>query len=408
LIMNEELLSRFIRYVKINTASDEKSDSSPSTQNQFDLAKVLVDELRSFGLRATVDEHCYIYAAIQANTRVNAPVIGFTAHLDTSPEVSGANVKPQIVRNYDGGDIIINKDLGIIIKESENPDLKRCTGHTLVTSDGTTLLGADDKAGIAAIMTAAKTLVRNSDIPHGEIRIAFTPDEEVARGTDHFDLKAFGADFAYTVDGGFEGEINKETFSADQAIIEVEGRDIHPGAAKDIMVNAVRVISEIASKLPKEMSPEKTEKFQPFIHPVSIEGAVSKATLRLILRDFKTEGLISQKEVLEIIIKMAKENYPQANISLNITEQYRNMVNILEKYPVVTDRLVLAVQKTGITPVWKPIRGGTDGSRLTAMGLPTPNIFTGGSNYHSKTEWLSIEACEKAAETVVNIARVDL
>ena len=406
--MNEELLNRFIRYVKINTASDEKSISSPSTQNQFDLARVLVDELRSFGLKATVDEHCYVYSAIPANTNANAPVIGFVAHLDTSPEVSGANVKPQIVNNYNGGDIIINKTLGIIIKESENPDLKRCIGHTLVTSDGTTLLGADDKAGIAAIMTAAKILARNPDIPHGEIKIAFTPDEEVARGTDHFNLKAFGADFAYTVDGGFEGEINKETFSADQAVIEVRGRDIHPGAAKDIMVNAVRVVSDIAAKLPKEMSPEKTEKYQPFVHPVSIEGSVSKATLRLILRDFKTEGLISQKEVLEIIIKIAKDSYPEADISLNITEQYRNMVNVLEKFPVVTDRLLLAVQKAGVTPVWKPIRGGTDGSRLTAMGLPTPNIFTGGSNYHSKTEWLSIEACEKAAETVVNLARVDL
>lgn len=406
--MNAELLNRFIRYAKINTASDEKSVSSPSTRNQFELANVLVDELRSLGIKASFDEHCYVYATIPANVSVNAPVIGFVAHLDTSPEVSAVNVNPRIVRNYNGGDIIINKELGIIIKESENPDLKRCIGHTIVTSDGTTLLGADDKAGIAAIMTAAKTLVQNHNIPHGEIRIAFTPDEEVARGTDHFDLKAFGADFAYTVDGGFEGEINRETFSADQVIIEVEGRDIHPGSAKDIMVNAIRVLSEIAAKLPKEMSPERTEKYQPFIHPVSIDGSVSKASLRLILRDFKTEGLVSQKEVLDIIIKMAKDNYPEAKITLNITEQYRNMVNTLEKYPVVTDRLFLAVQRAGAKPVWKPIRGGTDGSRLTAMGLPTPNIFTGGSNYHSRTEWLSIEACEKAAETVVNIARVDL
>lgn len=404
--MKEQALKNFLRYVKINTQSDEASDSSPSTQNQFDLARILVEELKALGLQdVSLDEHCYVMASLPATVDKDVPKIGLLAHMDTSPEVSGENVKPRIIEKYEGGDIVVDEAQRIIIS-GEDDKLKACVGDTIITSDGSTLLGADDKAGIAAIMTLLATLTENPDIPHGELKIAFTPDEEVGRGADHFDIEKFGADYAYTVDGGIAGELNMETFSADAATIQVTGRNIHPGTAKDVMVNAIRVMGHIVSRLPQNMTPETTEGYEPFIHPMAMTGSVDKATLKLILRDFKTAGLDVQKKSLEDIITDVQALYPKANITLEISKTYRNMRDELEKKPQITDALFAAAQKAGVDPRWEPIRGGTDGSRLTEMGLPTPNIFGGGANFHSKTEWLSLDGLVKSIETLLNIVEV--
>lgn len=397
-------LEKFIRYVKIDTQSSEEPATFPSTRKQFDLAYMLVEELQNLGLEnAYCDEYCYVTATLPANKSEKSPVIGLFAHLDTSTEVTGKDVKPQVIENYKGGDIVLNNDKGIIIRESENEHLKDCIGHTLVTTDGTTLLGSDDKAGIAAIMTAIQHLTEHPEIPHGEIKICFTPDEETGNGITNFDLSKFNADFAFTIDGGFLGEINKETFSADSAIIEIEGRDMHPGSAKDRMVNSIRALSSIIAKLPAEMAPEKTEDYEPFIHPMHIEGSVSKSIIHLLLRDFENTGLDAQKTILQNIISEVQKLFPQAHITLSVTPTYRNMRTELDKHPHIIERLETAVKRTGVKPVWKPIRGGTDGSKLTALGLPTPNIFTGGCNAHSLTEWVSVDAISKAAETIINL-----
>jgi tripeptide aminopeptidase len=405
--MKDKALENFLRYVSINTQSDETSDTSPSTSIQFDLAHILVDELKALGLQDVgVDEHCYVMASLPANCDRDAPKIGLLAHMDTSPEVSGEHVTPRIIETYTGGDIVLNEADNIVIN-GEDDTLKACVGDTLVTSDGTTLLGADDKAGIAAIMTLLGILNEQPDIPHGELKIAFTPDEEVGRGVDHFDVAKFGADYAYTVDGSIAGELNMETFSADAATIEVQGRNIHPGTAKNVMVNAIRVMGHIVSRLPPHMTPETTEGYEPFIHPMAMTGSVDRATLKLILRDFKTAGLDTQREILEHIITEVQALYPRARITLEITKTYRNMRDELEKNAHVTDALFAAANKAGANPTWKPIRGGTDGSRLTEMGLPTPNLFGGGANFHSKTEWLSVDSLVKSIGTLLNLVRID-
>jgi tripeptide aminopeptidase len=410
--MKETALERFLRYVRIDTQSKEDSESYPSTQKQFDLLKMLVNELRLLGLQdVNIDKYGYVLATLPGNiqrtdkTSGKVPAVGFIAHVDTSPSASGENVKPQVM-TYNGGDIVLPGDKNIIIRESENPQLKKCKGKTIVTSDGTTLLGADDKAGIAIIMTAIDTLISNPAIPHGEIKISFTPDEEVGNGTKYFDLKAFGADVAYTLDGDSPGELNKETFSANSAIITVHGRNIHPGTAKDIMVNSLRAIADIITRMPKNMAPETTEGYEPYIHPHSLKGEEEKSVLNILLRDFNTEGLNKQKEILEKIIEDVKPLHPKARIELQIKESYRNMRQGLEKDPRVLECLWEATKRSGMEPKWVPIRGGTDGSRLTAMGLPTPNIFTGGQNFHGKTEWISVDGMLKAVETVVNLAQV--
>jgi tripeptide aminopeptidase len=406
--MKQKLLSRFLRYVRIDTQSKDDSGSFPSTRKQFDLAKLLVQELKGLGLNdATVDKNCYVMATLPATTRKTSPIIGLIAHLDTSPEVPGRNVRPRVIKSYSGGDIVFDIKKNVAISSAGNADLKKCAGHTIVTSDGTTLLGADDKAGVAAIMTVVEHLVTHPEISHGKIRIAFTPDEEVGRGADHFNLKKFKADFAYTIDGGFAGELNKETFSADSALITVEGLDIHPGAAKNIMVNSIRTMADIISRLPKDMAPETTEGYEPYIHPMTLNGTVHTTTCKLILRDFKTSGLTAQKKILEKIIRDVQKLHPKAIITLTVTESYRNMRDELRKTPQVTDRLWHAAKRAGLAPRWEPIRGGTDGSRLTAMGLPTPNMFTGSGNHHSLTEWVSIDQLVKAVETAVNVVRVD-
>lgn len=411
--MGKTALERFLEYVKINTQSNESSDTTPSSPNQFELANLLVRELKEMGIDdAEVDEHCYVMATIPSNIPIEhpsygkVPNIGFLAHLDTSPEVTAENVNPQIIENYDGSDIVLPKDPNIVIRVSENPNLKKCIGHTIVTTDGTTLLGADNKAGIAAIMTLAQTLTENPNILHGTIRICFTPDEEIGNGTKFLDINKFNVKYAYTVDGDLPGELNKETFSADQATITILGRDIHPGTAKGIMVNSIRIVGEIIIRLPKHMAPETTQDYEPYIHPYVLEGGVGKTTLKLLLRDFRTSGLEEQKVLLQQIIDEVKQLFPKSEISLETKYQYRNMIEGLEKHPIVLENLWEAAIRSGVEPYWKPIRGGTDGARLTEMGLPTPNIYTGGNNFHSKTEWLSVNFLNQTVETLVNLVQI--
>jgi tripeptide aminopeptidase len=405
--MAESVLDKFLRYVVIDTQSKEDSESYPSTTKQFDLLNLLVKELKNFGIgQVGIDEHGYVMATLPGTVSTKVPPIGFVAHVDTSPEVSGTNVKPQVIKEYKGGDIVLPGDSNIVIRESENPALKTALGKMIVTSDGTTLLGADDKAGVAIIMTAIQQLIANPNIPHGEIKVGFTPDEEVGAGTKFFDLKKFGAQFAYTLDGDTTGELNKETFSANSCLITVHGRDIHPGSAKNIMINSVRVISEIITRLPKHQAPETTEGYEPYIHPYVLEGGVGKSTVKLLFRDFQTAGLNDLKKIVEKVVAEVQSLYPKAKIEIQINEQYRNMREELEKDTRVIDNLYEATKRTGLQPLWAPIRGGTDGSRLTADGLPTPNIFTGGSNYHSCTEWVNVWGMEKAVETVLNLVQI--
>ncbi len=410
--MNDTALERFLRYAKIDTQSKDDATEYPSTIKQLDLLQLLLKELQIIGIKnSRIDSYGYVTATIPSNIPVTHPAygkvlkIGLIAHVDTSPSASGANVKPQII-TYQGGDIVLPGDTSVVIKESENPELKNNIGKTIVTSDGTTLLGADDKAGAAIIMAAAEKLMSNTQILHGNITIAFTPDEEVGAGTKYFDIKEFGADVAYTLDGDTTGELNKETFSANSATITVHGRNIHPGTAKNIMVNSLRVIADIIVRTPKDMAPETTEGYEPYIHPHIVEGEEAKSTLKFLLRDFETEGLKKQEEILRNIIAEVQSLHPKARIELQISESYRNMRDGLIRDPRILGCLWEAVKRTGIEPKWVPIRGGTDGSRLTEKGLPTPNIFTGGQNYHGQTEWLSVYGMEKSLETVIHLVQI--
>lgn len=410
--MSETALERFLRYVKIDTQSAEDSSTYPSTAKQLDLLRLLATELGELGLNdAGMDEHGYVMATVPGNlppdhpAHGRVPCIGLVAHVDTSPSASGKDVKPQVLV-YQGGDITLPGDSKVVIKESENPELNHNIGKPIVTSDGTTLLGADDKAGIAIIMTAAQTLLANPVLPHGDIRICFTPDEEVGGGTKYFDIQKFGARFAYTLDGDKPGELNRETFSANLAIITIHGRNIHPGTAKGIMVNSIRAMGDIVVRMPKDIAPETTEGYEPYIHPHVLEGAEAKSTLKILLRDFQTAGLEVLKNKLEAIAAEVQALNPEARIELKIIEQYRNMKDYLGSDTRVLDCLWEAAARAGLEPKWQPIRGGTDGSRLTERGLPCPNIFTGGQNYHGPTEWLSVYGMEKSVETVVNLAQI--
>ena len=410
--MNVSTLERFLRYVRIDTQSAEDSTSYPSTAKQLDLLNLLVAELKGLGLQeVALDEYGLVMATVPGNlppghpARGRVPTLGLIAHVDTSPSASGKNVQPQVIA-YQGGDIALPGDRSVVIRVSENPELLDNIGRTIVTSAGTTLLGADDKAGVAIIMTAVQTLLAQPALPHGNIRICFTPDEEVGRGTEHFDIQQFGAQVAYTVDGDKPGELNRETFSADQAIITVLGRNIHPGSAKGIMVNSLRAMGDILVRLPKDLAPETTEGYEPFIHPHVLEGAEAKSILKILLRDFHTPGLEKQKTRLEQIVAEVQALHPKTKIGLEITEQYRNMKDFLGNDTRVLDCLWEAARRAGLEPVWKPIRGGTDGSRLTERGLPCPNIFTGGQNFHSLTEWLSVTGLEQSVATVVQLVQV--
>jgi tripeptide aminopeptidase len=408
--MSQTALDRFIRYVQIDTQSQEDCAASPTTQKQLDLLGLLRDELHEIGASdARMDEHGYVMAtipsALPAERSTTLPTIGLIAHVDTSPSFTGAHVKPQLVR-YMGGDVVLPGDPSVVIRAAENPELERNLGKTIVTADGTTLLGADDKAGVAIIMTVAETLLATPSIPHPAVRIAFTPDEEVGKGTEFFDLQAFGAAYAYTVDGGTAGELNRETFSADSAVVTVVGRNIHPGDAKGTMVNSLRAISEVVVRMPKHLAPEATALRQPFLHPNRLVAEEARSRLKILLRDFETDGLKEQAQTLKAILAEVQELYPRARFELSITESYRNMRDVLERHPRVTEVLWEATQRAGLQPKWVPIRGGTDGARLTAKGLPTPNIFTGGHNYHGPTEWLSVEGMNQSVETVLHLLQI--
>ncbi len=405
--MTNAVIDRFLRYVVIDTQSDPASSTQPTTEKQKDLGRVLVAELLEIGLSdAHLDEHGYVYATIPANTDKKVPVICFCSHMDTAPDFTGRNVKPQMVRNYAGGDIQLPGDPSRVIRVSEHPELKNQIGNDIVTTDGTTLLGADDKAGLAEIMAAAQILVDNPQIKHGVIKILFTPDEEVGRGVNKVDLKKLGADFAYTMDGETAGHIEDETFSADSVDIVIAGVAIHPGFAKDRMENAIKIAGAIIDRLPKEIAPETTEGKQGFIHPTGVAGSMEKAAISLIIRDFTDEGLTEKEAMLEAIVKDVMKSYPGSTYRFDVKEQYRNMKMVLDRHPEIVENAVEAVRRAGMTPVRGSIRGGTDGSRLSFMGLPCPNIFAGGHAFHSPLEWISRQDMEKAVSTIVELAKV--
>jgi tripeptide aminopeptidase len=399
---------RFLRYVVIDTQSDPASPTCPSTEKQKNLGRLLASELQAMGLRdAHLDEYGYVYATIPSNTDKSVPVICFCSHMDTSPDCTGQDVKPQIVRNYRGGDIVLPGDPTQIIRAVDHPALADQIGSDIVTSDGTTLLGADNKAGLAEIMDAAQFLIKNPQIRHGAIKILFTPDEEIGRGVDKADLKKLGADFAYTMDGETAGNIEDETFSADGAVISIEGVSTHPGFAKGKMEHAIKIAAAIVERLPKDTcSPETTEGKQGFLHPIAISGALEKATLSFIVRDFTTTGLKEKEALLEDIVKAVMKDFPRSTFRIEIKPQYRNMKEVIDRHPEIIDNAMEAIRRTGLTPVKTSIRGGTDGSRLSFMGLPCPNIFAGEHAFHSRLEWVSIQDMEKAMRTIVHLAMI--
>jgi tripeptide aminopeptidase len=399
---------RFLRYAVIDTQSDPASPTCPSTTKQKNLGALLARELQEMGIRdAHLDEHGYLYATIPSNTGKHVPVICFCSHMDTSPDCTGKDVKPQIVRNYRGGDIVLPADPTQVIRAAEHPALKDQIGNDIITTDGTTLLGADNKAGLAEIMDAAQFLIDNPQVRHGEIKILFTPDEEIGRGVDKADLKKLGADFAYTIDGETAGNIEDETFSADAATITIEGVSTHPGFAKGKMEHAIKIAAAIIDRLPKDTcSPETTEGKQGFLHPIGITGALEKATVSLIVRDFTDAGLKEKEALLEGIVKAVMKDFPRSTYRLKIKQQYRNMKQVIDRHPEIIDNAMEAIRRTGLTPVRSSIRGGTDGSRLSFMGLPCPNIFAGEHAFHSRLEWVSVQDMEKATQTIVHLAMV--
>ncbi len=405
--MTDTVTDRFLRYVVIDTQSDAASTTQPTTQKQLNLGRVLVAELLEIGVAdAHLDEHGYVYATIPSNVEKDVPVICFCSHMDTAPDFTGTNVKPQHVLNYQGGDIQLTGDTQQIIRVKDHPALLDQIGNDIITTDGTTLLGADDKAGLAEIMTAAQILMDNPDIKHGTIRILFTPDEEVGRGADKVDLKKLGAHFAYTVDGETAGHIEDETFSADGVEITIQGVAIHPGFAKDRMENAIKIAGGIIAALPKEIAPETTEGREGFIHPVSVTGSMEKASLALIIRDFNDEGLAVKEALLEALVKKVLADYPGSSYQFSVKQQYRNMKAILDRNPEIVENAIEAIRRAGMEPVRGSIRGGTDGSRLSYMGLPCANLFAGGHAFHSPLEWVSRQDMEKAVKTIVELAKI--
>jgi tripeptide aminopeptidase len=399
---------RFLRYVVIDTQSDPASPTCPSTEKQKDLGRLLANELKAMGLSdAHLDEHGYVYATIPANTPKKVPVICFCSHMDTSPDCTGRNVKPQIVKNYRGGDIVLPADPTQIIRAAEHPALSDQIGHDIITTDGTTLLGADNKAGIAEIMDAAQFLLDRPEIRHGTIKILFTPDEEIGRGVDKADLKKLGADFAYTMDGESAGHIEDETLSADGASITIEGVSTHPGFAKGKMEHAIKIAAAIVDRLPKNTcSPETTEGKEGFLHPVGISGALETARIDFIVRDFTDQGLKDKEALLEGIVKDVMKDYPRSTYRMDVKQQYRNMKQVIDRHPEIVDYAIEAIRRAGLAPVKASIRGGTDGSRLSFMGLPCPNIFAGEHAFHSRLEWVSRQDMEKAVQTIVHLATI--
>ncbi|MEM9525145.1 MAG: peptidase T [Bacteroidota bacterium] len=402
------LLDRFLRYVKIDTESDPHSPTQPSTMKQKDLGKVLVEELLTLGLKdAELDEHGYVYATLPATPGYeDTPVICFCSHMDTSPDASGKGVKPIVHENYQGQDLVLPDDPSVVIRMKDHAGLDKNIGKTIITASGTTLLGADNKSGLAAIMTAVETMVNDPSIPHGKVRILFTPDEEIGRGVNAVDMGKLGADFGYTIDGEEYGTLQDETFSADGARINITAVSAHPGMAKGHMENGIKIAAEIVAALPKDrLSPETTEGKEGFVHPVEMEAKAESARIDFILRDFDTAKLADHRKVLEAAIAAVAPRFPNSQIELTVNEQYRNMKEVLDDHPIVVQRAQEAMRRVGIEPILDSIRGGTDGSRLSFMGLPCPNIFAGEHAFHSKYEWASLWEMEQAATVVVEICR---
>jgi len=407
--IRDQVLERFLRYVQIDTQSREDSDTYPSTPKQFDLLRPLVEELRAIGLAdATLDEWGYVMATIPATSaRSDVPVIGLIAHVDTSPEMPGAGVRPIVHRGYRGQDLVLPDDPTAVLRLADNPALAEQVGNDIVTASGTTLLGADNKAGVAEIVTAAQYLVAHPEIPHGTLRVAFTPDEEVGRGTEHFDVARFGAKYAYTLDGETRGEVEMESFSADSMLITFQGFNTHPGYGKGRLVNSIKIAADFIRRLPRDtLSPETTGGHEGYVHPYVVDASVERTSVKLLIRDFRTAALKEMEEMLERIARATVADWPGASLATRVEESYRNMREVLDQHPGVVENAREAIRRAGLEVRERPIRGGTDGSRLSFMGLPTPNLFAGEHNFHSRLEWVSAQDMEKAVEVIVHLARV--
>lgn len=404
-----DVLERFLRYVRYNTQSDERSATQPSTATQLRLLNDLAEELRALGVAdAQVDQYGYVMATVDATAgKTDVPTIGFIAHVDTSPEISGADVKPLVHRNYDGRDLVLPDAPDAVLRAAGNPALAEQIGHDIVTASGTTLLGADNKAGVAEIVSAAAFLVQHPEIPHGHVRLAFTPDEEIGRGADHFDVARFGAAFAYTVDGGGRGEIEAESFSADAVTLTFHGFNTHPGYAKGCMVNAIKVAADFIHSLPADrLSPETTEGHEGFVHPYVMQPSVDRTSVKLLIRDFDAAGLQTKEQLVADLARAAAARHAGARVEIQIEESYRNMKVVLDHHPEVIEHACEAIRAAGLEVRRRSIRGGTDGSRLSFIGLPTANLFAGEHNFHSRLEWVSVQDMEKAVEVIVNLARI--
>ena len=399
----ENILDRFLRYVAVDTQSDPESESQPSSARQLNLLKMLCAELQGMGVEASLDEYGYVMASIPSNCGKDVPSVGFIAHVDTSPDASGKDIRPQIIRNYDGGDILLNAETGLSLKTDEFPELKAYAGQTIITTDGTTLLGADDKAGVAEIMDAVQYMVSHPEFRHGPVKIGFTPDEEIGRGVVKFDVARFGAKYAYTMDGGAIGELEYENFNAASATVSIQGRNIHPGYAKGKMLNAILIGMELNSLLPVEQRPEYTDGYEGFLHIVGFNGTVEEATFSYIIRDHDMKLFEEKKEMLRKCVDFINFKYGEGVAKAEIKHQYYNMRKEVEPHYHIIEKAVKAMEMEGITPHIQPIRGGTDGANLSFMGLPCPNIFAGGHNFHGKMEYVPLESMEKASKVILNI-----
>jgi len=401
------VVDKFIKYVQYDTESDTETGLTPSTPGQMVLAQELVRELEEMGLsNVSLDENGYVMAVLPSNIDKEVPAVGFVSHMDTSPDFTGKHVKPQFVKNYDGDDIVLNKEQNIIMKVADFPDLKMYTGQTLITTDGTTLLGADDKAGIAEIMTAVEYLINHPEIKHGPVHIGFTPDEEIGQGADFFNVKKFGADFAYTLDGGELGELQYENFNAAYAEVSFKGRNVHPGMAKDKMINSINILQEFTAQLPKDEVPEKTENYEGFYHLLGMEGSVENSKLKYIIRDFDMTAYKARKKKFETICKELQLKYGKDNVTLEMKDQYFNMREKVEPVKYIVDIAEQAMKDVGVEPMVIPIRGGTDGSRLSYMGLPCPNIFAGGHNFHGRFEYVPVDSMQKAVDVILRVVEL--
>lgn len=403
----EKLLERFLRYVKVGTTSNDTSDSCPSTKGQLILGKMISEEMRDLGITdATVDENGYVMGSIPGNAGPGIPVIGFIAHLDTSPDMSGENVNPQLHHNYDGGELVLNQEKNIVLSPSELPEMKKYSGQTLITTDGTTLLGADNKAGIAEIMTVAEIILNSKNIRHGDIRICFTPDEEIGRGANRFDVSKFGAEYAYTVDGGEIGSLEYETFNAATATVTIQGKSIHPGSAKNQMINSIGVANEFCSMLPQSEKPEHTEGYEGYFHVFNFNGTVDSTTMKILIRDHSEKKFNTRKQFVKSVTDWLNKKYEDKTVVVSIRDEYYNMRQQIEPFMHIVNIAETAIRNCGLVPVITPVRGGTDGARLSYMGLPCPNLFTGGHNFHGRYEYIPLESMQKTVEAICEIIKL--